>query len=200
MEPIILASGSPRRQEYFKLMGIPFSILPAEIDENMDAQTNPQKLTEELAVKKVQNVLKVMKDRLPKWVCGADTVIATENSIFGKPADREEAAQMLNMLSGKQHKVITAIAFYNGNELKIDRKSVSCTVSFAPLSAEEIEWYLDTNEWQGAAGAYRIQGLAGCFITQIKGSPSTVAGLPLREFYVMLRNNGYPYGADAVGN
>jgi septum formation protein len=197
MEPIILASGSPRRQEYFKLMGIPFSILPAAIDEDMSAQTNPQKLTEELAVKKVQNVLKVMKDRLPRWICGADTVIATENRIFGKPADREEAALMLNNLSGKQHKVITAIALYNGNESKIDRKSVSCTVTFAPLSAEEIEWYLDTNEWQGAAGAYRIQGLAGCFITQIKGSPSTVAGLPLREFYVMLRNNGYPYGASA---
>jgi septum formation protein len=195
MEPIILASGSLRRQEYFKLMGLPFSILPAVIDESLTAQTNPQKLTEEMAVKKVQKVIEVMKARLPKWICGADTVIATESRIFSKPASREEAAQMLNRLSGKQHKVITAVALYNGREKKIDCKSVSCTVSFAPLSAEEIEWYLDTNEWQGVAGAYRIQGLASCFITQIKGAPSTVAGLPLREFYVMLRNNGYPYGA-----
>jgi len=198
MEPIILASGSPRRQEYFKLLGIPFSILPAVIDENIDI-ANPQKLTKELAVKKVQKVIEVMKDRLPRWICGADTVIAIENKIFGKPADREEAAQMLRNLSGKQHQVITAIALYNGDEKKIDRKSVSCTVTFAPLSEEEIEWYLDTNEWQGAAGAYRIQGLAGCFITQIKGSPSTVAGLPLREFYAMLRDNGYPYGALSAG-
>jgi len=176
-------------------MGLPFSILPAVIDESLNAESNPKKLTEELSVKKVQKVIEVMKDRLPKWICGADTVIATESKIFGKPANREEAAQMLKNLSGKQHKVITAVALYNGNDKKIDCKSVSCTVCFAPLSQQEIEWYLDTNEWQGAAGGYRIQGLAGCFITQIKGSPSVVAGLPLREFYVMLRDNGYPYGA-----
>jgi len=176
-------------------MGLPFSILPAVIDEDLSAQTNPQKLTEELAVKKVQKVIEVMKDRLPRWICGADTVVACESKIFGKPECREEASQMLRKLSGRQHKVITATALYNGREKKIDLKSVSCTVSFAPLSPEEIEWYLDTNEWQGAAGAYRIQGLAGCFISQIKGSPSTVAGLPLREFYAMLRDNGYPYGA-----
>jgi septum formation protein len=198
MEPIILASGSRRRQEYFKLMGLPFSILPAEVDENLTEQANPQKLTEEIAVRKVLKVIDVMKARLPKWICGADTVIATESKIFGKPANREEAALMLNRLSGKQHKVITAVALYNGLEKKIDCKSVSCTVSFALLSAEEIEWYLDTNEWQGVAGGYRIQGLAACFITGIKGSPSTVAGLPLREFYAMLRSNGYPYGAKAA--
>jgi len=199
MEPIILASGSPRRQEYFKLMGLPFSILPAVIEEDLSAQTNPQKLTEELAVRKVEKVIDVMKARLPKWICGADTVVATDSRIFGKPANREEAAQMLGKLSGKQHKVITAVALYNGGSKAIDCKSVTCTVSFAPLSQAEIEWYLDTNEWQGAAGAYRIQGLAACFITQIKGSPSTVAGLPLREFYVMLRDNGYPYGAKPEG-
>ncbi|MCL1959270.1 MAG: Maf family protein [Spirochaetes bacterium] len=195
MELIILASGSPKRREYFKLMGLPFSTLPAVIDENLPYQTNPLKLTEELAVKKVQKVVEMMKNRLPKWICGADTVVATGSKIFGKPANIEEAAQMLNKLSGKQHKVITSVALYNVRENKIDYRSVSCTVSFAPLSQDEIKWYLGTNEWQGAAGAYRIQGLAGCFITQVKGSPSAVAGLPLREFYVMLRDNGYQYGA-----
>jgi septum formation protein len=200
MEPIILASGSLRRQEYFKMMGLPFSILPAKIDETLVTQTNPIKLTAELAVKKVEKVIEVLNNRLPKWICGADTVIALEGSnkvckIFGKPADREEAAVMLGKLSGKQHKVVTSIALYNGREKKIDCCSASCTVTFAPLSEAEIEWYLNTNEWQGVAGAYRIQELASCFISQIKGSPSTVAGLPLREFYVMLRSNGYPYGA-----
>jgi len=195
MEPIILASGSLRRQEYFKLMGIPFSILPALIDESQITQKDPRKLTAELSVKKVEKVLDVLKARLPRWICGADTVIAADNSIFGKPEDRDEAAKMLKKLSGKQHKVVTSVALYNGNRKKIDCRSAVCTVTFAAITDEEIEWYLNTNEWQGVAGAYRIQGLAGCFITQIKGSPSTVAGLPLPEFYVMLRDNGYPYGA-----
>ena len=195
MEPIILASGSLRRQEYFKMLGLPFSILPAEIDESQITQTNPLKFTGELAKRKVEKVIEIMKDRLPKWICGADTIISLHDKILGKPASREEAAAMLRELSGKQHKVVTSIALYNGNNGKIDCRGAACTVSFAPLTDAEIEWYLDTNEWQGVAGAYRIQELASCFITQIKGSPSTVAGLPLREFYVMLRANGYPYGA-----
>jgi len=176
-------------------MGLPFSILPAEIDESQIVQTNPLKLTGELAKRKVEKIIEVMKDRLPKWICGADTVIVLDGKIFGKAAEREEAAVMLKALSGRQHKVVTSTALYNGREKKIDRRSASCTVSFAPLSEAEIEWYLDTNEWQGVAGAYRIQELGGCFITKINGSPSTVAGLPLREFYAMLRDNGYPYGA-----
>ena len=175
------------------MMGLPFSILPANIDESLTTQTNPLKLTQEFAVKKVEKVIEIMNNRLPKWICGADTVISLNDKIFGKPADREEAAGMLGKLSGKQHKVVTSVALYNGITKKIDCTSASCTVTFAPLSDKEIEWYLDTNEWQGVAGAYRIQELASCFITQIKGSPSTVAGLPLREFYVMLKSNGYPY-------
>ena len=175
------------------MLKLPFSILPALIDENQSTHTDPQDLTRELAVKKVEKVIEVMKTRLPKWICGADTVIATESKIFGKPANREEAAQMLEKLSGKQHKVVTSLALYNGKEKKMDCRTASCSVTFAFLSQEEIEWYLNTNEWQGVAGAYRIQGIAGCFITEINGSPSTVAGLPLNEFYAMLRDNGYPY-------
>jgi len=194
MEPIILASGSLRRQEYFKLLGLPFSVLPAEIDESEVSQTNPLKLTAELAKRKVEKALDVMKARLPKWICGADTVIVLEEKIFGKPSSREEAASMLKELSGKQHKVVTSVALYNGYEKKIDCRGSSCAVSFAPMTNREIEWYINTNEWQGVAGAYRIQGLAGLFITKINGSPSTVTGLPLREFYVMLKDNGYPYG------
>jgi septum formation protein len=195
MEPIILASGSRKRQEYFKMLGLPFSILPALIDENVITQTDPVKLTCKLAVKKVEKVIEIMKGRIPKWICGADTVIAVDKKIFGKPESREKASEMLKRLSGKQHKVVTSVALYNGETKKIDHRSASCAVTFAPLKEEEISWYLDTNEWQGVAGAYQIQGLGACFITQIKGSPSAVAGLPLQEFYAMLKANGYPYGA-----
>jgi len=195
MESIILASGSLRRQEYFKLLGLPFNIFVTHIDESLTKQTDPEKLTAELAVKKVKTAMEVMKAAPPKWICGADTVITLGKSIFGKPENHDEAVEMLRKLSGKQHTVFTSVALYNGNKKKIDCRTASCKVEFAPLSEEEIKWYANTNEWQGVAGGYRIQGLASCFITQIKGSSSTVMGLPLREFYVMLRDNGYPYGA-----
>jgi septum formation protein len=138
--------------------------------------------------------MEVMKDRLPRWIFGADTVVSLKSKFFGKPANRDEAKKMLNMLSGKEHEVVTSIGLYNGREGRIDCRGVSCKVSFAPLAQKEIEWYLDTSEWQGVAGGYRIQNLASCFITSIKGSPSAVVGLPLHDFYVMLRDNGYPYG------
>jgi septum formation protein len=195
MEPIILASSSPRRQEYFSLLGLPFSVVPAKIDESQTRETSPLKLTRELAVKKVERVIEMLKNRLPYWICGADTVVALDNTIFGKPASREEAGQMLKRLKGREHEVISSIALYNGRKGTIDCRSAACTVSFSPMTKAEIEWYLDTNEWQGAAGAYRIQQLASCFISRIKGSQTTVAGLPLRELYAMLRDNGYPYGA-----
>jgi septum formation protein len=195
METIILASGSPRRQEYFKQLGLPFIIFPALIDEDMSTETDPQKLTSDLAVRKIREVTRIMEGQKPKWICGADTVISMGGKIFGKPSSREEARGMLCRLSGKRHNVTTSVALYNGWNNEIDCRSAVCQVSFAPMNFKEIEWYLNTNEWQGVAGSYRIQGLAACFITQIKGAPSTVAGLPLRDFYAMLRDNGYPYGA-----
>jgi len=195
MESIILASGSLRRQEYFKLLGLPFNTFVTHIDESLTKETDPEKLTAELAIKKVKKAMEVMKAAPPKWICGADTVITLGKNIFGKPENHDEAAEMLRKMSGKQHTVFTSVALYNGNKKKIDCRTASCKVEFAPLSEEEVKWYTNTNEWQGVAGGYRIQGLASCFITQIKGSSSTVMGLPLREFYVMLRDNGYPYGA-----
>ena len=195
MEPIILASSSARRQDYFKMLGLPFSVMPAKIDESLCTHKDPKKLTSELAVKKIENVLEEMRNRLPWWVFGADTVIAIEDKIFGKAQNRDDAASMLKELSGREHQVITSMALYNSKEKKTDCRTVSCTVVFDPMSEDEINWYLNTNEWQGVAGAYRIQGLASCFIEKIEGTLSAVAGLPLREFYVMLRDNGYPYGA-----
>ncbi|HCC36998.1 MAG TPA: septum formation protein Maf [Treponema sp.] len=194
MESIVLASGSLRRQEYFRLLGLPFSIMPAMINEEITGEGDPEKMAEELAVRKVERIIELLTGRLPQWIFGADTVISVDDDIFGKPANRENARQMLLRLSGREHKVITALALYNGKEKKIDSRVVTCLVRFAKLSKADIEWYLETGEWQGVAGAYRIQGLAGCFITSIQGSPSAVVGLPLHEFYVMLKKNGYPYG------
>jgi septum formation protein len=200
MEPIILASSSPRRQDFFRLMALPFTVMPAMIDESLQANCGPRETAENLASKKVQKIVEMTRGRPSRWICGADTVVALEGELLGKPVDREDAKRMLNRLAGRQHQVITAIALYSGRTEHIDCRSAACDVTFTAISAAEIEWYLDTGEWQGVAGAYRLQGLAACFISSITGSPSVVVGLPLSDFYVMLRENGYPFGAQAGNN
>ena len=195
METIVLASGSPRRQEYFRLLGLPCTIAPAMIDETPEKGRSPRETAETFALKKTWKAVGQAGEQTPQWVCGADTVVALDGEIFGKPRDRLDARRMLEQLSGREHEVISAVALYNGRTGKTDCRTVSVAVDFAALSAAEIEWYLDTGEWQGVAGAYRLQGLAACFITSVTGSPSAVVGLPLHDFYGMLRDNGYPYGA-----
>ena len=227
MDSIILASESPRRQDFFRLMGLPFTCMPASIDETPKQGLSPSQIAEDLALRKTMAVAEKLKSlslnkttelhggrrgicklspelRVPpwlinkrdsrseiSWIFGADTIVVIGENILGKPADRDAAGKMLRQLAGRRHEVITAMALHNRQTVKTDRRSVSCDVDFAPLTEAEIEWYLDTGEWQGAAGAYRLQELGGCLIKSINGSPSAVAGLPLHEFYVMLRDNGY---------
>jgi len=191
MEPIILASESPRRQEFFRLLGLNFTCMPANIDESYAPGADCRAVAEDLAVKKVKKIAETMKD---VWICGADTLVELDGTIYGKANDRSEAEKTLRSLRGRTHSVYSAVALYSGRDKTMACKTVTSDVSFAPLTEGEIEWYLDSGEWVGAAGAYKIQGLAACFITEIKGSHFCVAGLPIREFYVMLRDNGYPYG------
>jgi septum formation protein len=188
-----------------------------QIDEDFEGRTDPCSVAGELAVRKVQKIVDNLKSEIstsrqgevsivppsipqmegktPLWVCGADTLISIDGKICGKPLDRGDAALMLRSLSGRIHEVIRAVAVYSGRTGKIDCRKALSAVTFASLSENEIEWYLDSGEWQDAAGAYKIQGLASCFITGISGSYSSIVGLPLREFYVMLKDNGYSYGA-----
>jgi septum formation protein len=190
---IILASGSPRRIEFLKLLRLPFTVMPSLVDEDFDERLEPRAVAEELAIRKVQKIVDNIKDEA--WVCGADTLISLEGTIYGKPSNRDEAEAMLSVFQGRTHEVISAVALYNGRKKTTDCRSVVSTVAFAPLTQAEIEWYLDAGEWKEAAGGYRLQGLASCFIQEITGSYSSIVGLPLREFYVMLRDNGYPYGS-----
>jgi len=194
MEPIILASGSPRRQDYFRLLGLPFSIMPPPQEESYDSGLEPQEVAGEPAARKVRKILDLLGGRIPPWICGADTLVSVDDRICGKPLDREDARGMLQALQGRSHDVFTAVALFNGREKFIDCRVVHSTVTFVSLQEGEIEWYLGTGEWQGAAGAYKIQGLASCFISGIEGSYSSIVGLPMQEFYVMLRDNGYPFG------
>lgn len=193
MEPIILASGSLRRQEYFKLLGLPFNIMPSMLNETPRPGQTPREYTEDMAVRKIKKIIDQLKGRIPHWICGADTVISVDGEIFGKAADRESARAMLEKLRGREHEVATSVALFNGRKQTVDCRSVLSSVTFAALTDSELEWYLNTGEWQGVAGAYKIQGLGGCLVTSVRGSHSAIVGLPLREFYVMLLENGYLY-------
>jgi septum formation protein len=192
MESIVLASGSLRRQEYFKMLKLPFRIMPPSIDETNVNNLNAQDLTCYLAKCKVEKIIADLKGRLPLWIFAADTLLSLDGEVIGKSKDREEARQTLKRLSGRSHEVFTGCALYNGKEKKIDCRCEQSSVDFVPLSEADIEWYLDSGEWQGAAGSYKIQGMAGCFIRSIKGSFSSIVGLPLHLFYDMLTENGYP--------
>jgi septum formation protein len=208
MEPIILASSSPRRQEFFRQLGLPFTCMPSMIDETPQQGLSPRQATEVIALQKVMAIVEKLEIEKPKiellnmekpdtepphWVFGADTIVVLDGCLIGKAANRDAAGAMLAQLAGRTHEVITAMVLYNRREKRADCRSVSAEVSFAPLSAAEIEWYLDTGEWEGAAGSYQLQGMGACLVSSIHGSPSAVAGLPIFDFCVMLKDNGYPW-------
>ena len=175
------------------MLGLPFSIMPSRVDEQINDDLNPRARAETLAERKVNAVRKALDGRNPPWILAADTLIDVDGRVFGKAESKDEAKTMLKTLSGREHKVISALALFSVKTQKVDCRSNESSVRFAELSDAEIEWYLDTGEWQGVAGAYRIQGIAACFISEIRGSYSSIVGLPLHDFYVMLKENGYTY-------
>ncbi len=192
MENIILASSSPRRQEILKMLRIPFQVIAPNLDESLYTTKNPLELPEVLAKAKVQAVVRTLppKQVIP-WVLGADTLVVMNQKIYGKPKDPGEALTFLKELQGQTHQVVTSLALYNGRTHVATMSTSIAKVTFAPMSDEEIEWYLDTGDWHGAAGGYRIQGLAACFVTKIEGTSSCVVGLPIFELYDMLKKQGY---------
>lgn len=191
MEPIILASASPRRQEILRQMGLTFTVMPPEIREVLNPALSPEEQTISLAKEKIDAVLKKKWDHMFPWVLGADTVICLNGRIIGKPSSREEAQEMIESFSGTSHHVVTGLALYNHRKNEIVTRANRTIVTFNRLEPAEIEWYLETGEWQGVAGGYRIQGLASLFIRSIEGSYSSVMGLPISDFYGMLRESGY---------
>ena len=199
MEALILASSSPRRQEILKMLGIPFVVNPADIVEKIPQDVDPKDAPEYLACKKVeavaQRISSVQEDT--GWILGADTAIFFEDRLYGKPSNKEEAVEMIRLLQGHEHEVITGVALYNDNLHDITTRRSVNRISFAPMTETEIEWYVNTGEWHGAAGGYRIQGLASCFIKKIEGTVSSIMGLPIFELYDMLREQGYSFITNA---
>lgn len=192
MEPIILASASPRRQEILSNLNIPFKIMFPDVDETLPEDISLENAPEYFATKKVQSVIKMFppEQTLP-WILGADTAIIYKNKLYGKPENAAEAEEFLKVFSGYTHQVISALALFNGKLNYLDTRVSVNQVTFKKLTDKEIQWYLDTDEWHGVAGGYRVQGKAQLFINNIKGSFSSIMGLSISDFYEIMQAHNY---------
>ena len=192
MEPIILASASPRRQEILNNLNIPHKIMFPNISETIPEGIALEDAPEYLATQKVQSVIKMFPpEQTSPWILGADTAIIYKDKLYGKPQNVSEAEEFLKVFSGHTHQVISALALFNGKLNYLDTRVSVNQVTFKKLTDKEIQWYLDTDEWHGAAGGYRIQGKAQLFIKNIKGSFSSIMGLSISDFYEIMQAHNY---------
>ncbi len=174
---LILASSSPRRAELLTEAGIEFEVIPPPLPEpnDGDATTTPTGEAEALAYFKARAVADVHPNAV---VMGADTIVACDAGIMGKPLDADDARRMLRKLSSAPHDVITGVALLGPSGERIIASDVT-RVFMTPMSDSDIEDYIATGEWQGKAGAYAIQGDADKYVQRIEGSFTNVVGLPM---------------------
>ena len=197
---LVLASASPRRQELLRKAGISFTVQPADVDETPLAGESPRECAERLAREKA---LAVWQTRQQDTVLGADTIVVVDATILGKPADTDDAARMLRLLSGRTHQVITGVCLVtsiassrlpvagkNSKNTRHELRTASETtlVTMNELSEQDIRAYIATGEPMDKAGAYAIQGLASRWIPRIEGDYNNVVGLPVALVKRMLRD------------
>ena len=184
---IILASKSPRRRELLEQMGVRnFRIITPDIDEHMDRDLPPAELVRQISEEKARAVAaQVGPDAV---IIAADTVVALDGAVLGKPADKEEAFRMLSILSGCRHQVYTGLTVLHGEQCYSVWEETA--VTFRTLAAEEIEHYIATGEPMDKAGAYGIQGYGALFIEGISGDYYNVMGLPVCRLGRILRELG----------
>lgn len=187
---LILASASPRRRELLARLGLPFQVRVPRVEERALPGEPPEDLVRRLALEKARAVVREATDEAVRGavVLGADTVVVLDGEVLGKPAGREEALTMLGRLSGRTHRVLTAVAAVRGTREEVLVQA--SRVSFRPLAPREAAWYWETGEPRDKAGAYAVQGLGGIFIHRLEGSPSGVMGLPLCETAALLARFG----------
>ncbi|OOZ40890.1 septum formation protein Maf [Solemya pervernicosa gill symbiont] len=176
---LYLASASPRRAELLTQLKLDFEVLRVDVPELIDAGESAEVFAIRVALDKARAGLSALEYQPGRPVLGADTCVVVEGRVLGKPRDREHAAEMMHLLSGCEHRVMTSVAVVNG-EREQTRLSVS-HVHFRELSESEIGAYWETGEPLGKAGGYAVQGQAAQFIERLEGSYSGVMGLPLYE-------------------
>jgi septum formation protein len=191
----VLASGSPRRLSLINQAGIePDALRPADLDETPKRGELPRACAVRLAREKAEAALAMVRiddDLKGAFILAADTVVAVGRRILPKAEMLDEAAQCLRLLSGRNHRVHTAICLVTPKET-FRQRHVESRVRFKRLSDEDIEAYLASGEWRGKAGGYAAQGIAGTFLVKLVGSYSNIVGLPLYESITLLAGEGYP--------
>jgi septum formation protein len=200
---LILASASPRRRELLENLGLVLTIAPVDIDENVRDGEPVRDYAVRVAAEKCDAAV-AHRGATGLAVLAADTIVSLGHEILGKPADEAQAEAMLQRLAGRRHEVLTAYRIRLGE--RVLERLVSTFVTFRSLDGKEVAAYLASGEWRGKAGAYAIQGIAGSFVTEVRGSFTNVVGLPVAEVIADLRAiealPGYPppaFGAPAFG-
>ena len=194
---IYLASKSPRRTELLQQVGVKHKIIDIVVNEKINSSNSPQENVRALSVLKCQEgVRKVIVEKMRSFpVLAADTIVVLGDKIFGKPESEPDAIAMLLKLSGKTHKVMTAvtIGIINKDQVKFHTINVSSNVEFAKLTESDCKEYCKTNEPFDKAGSYGIQGYGSAFIKRINGSYSNIVGLPIHEVVELLKELGISY-------
>jgi nucleoside triphosphate pyrophosphatase len=192
---LVLASGSPRRVMLINQAGIePDALRPADVDETPKRGELPRACANRLARAKAEAALGLIRiddEFKGSYILAADTVVAVGRRILPKAELLDEATQCLRLLSGRNHRVHTAVCLVTPNGA-FRQRLVETRVRFKRLSDEDIEAYLASGEWRGKAGGYAAQGIAGSFIVKIVGSYSNIVGLPLYETMTLLAGEGFP--------
>ncbi len=188
--PLILASASPRRKSLLTQSGLPFRSVKSHINED-DVHGDSAYLSLVLAKKKASDVKSGCQNM---WILGADTIVVTNNEILGKPQDSEQATRMLNVLSGREHKVITGFCILDPSGEVSHSEAVETLVRIKTLGSREIAGYVKTGEPYGKAGSYAIQGIGSFMIEGIAGSYTNVVGLPLCALIKALVSRGAIHG------
>ncbi len=187
---VILASASPRRRELLGQIGWEFEVCVSRVEEKV-TKTLPAEVVEELSAQKAQAVFDSLQEKEAVTVIGADTVVACDGRILGKPAERDEAVSMLRLLQGRSHFVYTGVTLIrrNGNgKVTVRSFHEETEVTFYPMSEAEIQAYVDTLDPMDKAGAYGIQGICARYISGIKGDYNNVVGLPVGRLYQEVQN------------
>lgn len=187
MKKIILASSSPRRKQLLEQIGLKFEVDSSNYEEDMTLKMEPAKLAEFLSLGKAEDVAQRHKDSI---IISADTIVAVDGEVSGKPKTPERAKYMLQKFSGKAHSVITGFTIIDTGANKQISKSVETKVYFKNLSEEEIDAYIATGEPLDKGGGYAIQGLAALFVEKIEGDYFNIVGLPILALTTELKNFG----------
>ena len=190
---LVLASASPRRLALLQQVGIePDALLPADIDETPRKSEPPRDLARRLARAKLAAAEAALRggDTTPTWLLAADTVVAVGRRVLPKAELPDEAADCLRLLSGRPHRVYTAVCLLSPKGRR--ERVVETRLRFKRLSSRDIDSYIASDEWRGKAGGYAIQGIAGSFVVKLVGSYTAVVGLPLHETIGLLDGDGYP--------